>query len=42
MVQKYLTIFPTVNDSIEVADDRRTPAMRLDLVSRPLTYGEIL
>ena len=42
MVQKYLTVFRTVNNFIQVGDDGRTPAMRLGLADRPLSYGDIL
>ena len=42
MVQKYLTVFRTVNNFIQVGDDGRTPAMRLGLADRPLGYGDIL
>ena len=42
MVQKYITIFRTVNNFIQVGEDRLTPAMRLGLVDRPLTYDEVL
>lgn len=42
MVQKYLTIFRTVNNFIQVGEDRRTPAMRLGLAEKPLRYEDIL
>ena len=42
MVQKYLTVFRTVNNFIQVGDDGLTPAMRLGLADRPLSYGDIL
>ena len=42
MIQKYLTIFRTVNNFIQVGRDRKTPAMRLGLANKPLTYRDIL
>lgn len=42
MVQKYLTIFRTVNNFILVGKDKRTPAMRLGLAKKPLRYEDIL
>ena len=42
MIQKYLTIFRTVNNFIQVGVDDKTPAMRLGLAKRPLTYRNIL
>ena len=42
MVQKYLTIFRTVNNFILVGKDKRTPAMRLGLAGKPLRYEDIL
>ena len=41
MVQKYLTIFRTVNNFIQVGDDRKTPAMRLGLAKKPLRCEDI-
>ena len=42
MVQKYLTIFRTVNNFIHVGTDDKTPAMRLGLAKKPLRYEHIL
>ena len=42
MVQKYLTVFRTVNNFIQVGEDGRTPAMRLGLADGPLRYADIL
>ena len=42
MVQKYLTIFRTVNNFIHVGTDGKTPAMRLGLTKKPLRYERIL
>ena len=42
MVQKYLTIFRTVNNFIHIGTDGKTPAMRLGLAKKPLRYEDIL
>ena len=42
MIQKYLTIFRAVNNFIQVGKDGRTPAMRLGLMDRPMSYGEMV
>ena len=42
MVQKYLTIFRTVNNFMHIGKDRKTPAMRLGLAKKPLRYEDIL
>ena len=42
MLEKYLTIFRTVNNFLYVGDDGKTPAMRLGFAKHPLTYEDIL
>ena len=42
MLEKYLTIFRTVNNFVYVGDDGKTPAMRLGFAKHPLTYDDIL
>ena len=42
MVQKYLTIFRVVNNFILVGKDKCTPAMRLGITKKPLSYEDIL
>ena len=42
MIQKYLTIFRTVNNFIQVGGGGATPAMRLGLERNPLTYKTLL
>ena len=42
MVQKYLTIFRAVNNFIQVGGDGKTPAMRLGLAEKPMSYAEML
>ena len=42
MVQKYLTIFRAVNNFIQVGGDGKTPAMRLGLGEKPMSYHEML
>ena len=42
MVQKYLTIFRTVNNWTFVGSDGRTPAMRLGFARQPLDFEDIL
>ena len=43
MVQKYLTIFRTVNNWVHVSEkDGKTPAMRLGFARKPLGYEDIL
>ena len=42
MIQKYLTIFRAVNNFIQIGTDGRTPAMRLGLMDRPMTYAQIV
>ena len=42
MVGKYLTVFRTVANFINVGKDGQTPAMRLGFAKQPLTYEDIL
>ena len=42
MIQKYLTIFRAVNNFIQVGTDGRTPAMRLGLMDRPMSYAQMV
>ena len=42
MVQKYLTIFRTVNNWTFVGNDGQTPAMRLGFTKQPLDFEDIL
>ena len=42
MIQKYLTIFRTVNNFIQVGGGGATPAMRLGIEKNPLTYKMLL
>ena len=42
MMEKYLTIFRTVDNFVFKGDDGKTPAMRLDFTKAPLEYEDIL
>ena len=42
MLEKYLTIFRSMNNFVFVGDDGKTPAMRLGFAKQPLTYDDIL
>lgn len=42
ILEKYLTIFRSVNNFVFVGDDDKTPAMRLGFAMQPLTYDDIL
>ena len=42
MIEKYLTIFRTVNNFVFLGDDGRTPAMRLGFTEEPLAYKDLL
>ena len=42
MVEKYLTIFRTVNNWTFVGNDGQTPAMRLGFARQPLDFEDIL
>ena len=42
MMEKYLTIFRTVDNFVFVGDDGKTPAMRLGFTKTPLEYEDIL
>ncbi len=42
MVEKYLSLLRAYNNFIKVGDDKKTPAMRLGLTKRPLTYDDVL
>ena len=42
MMEKYLTIFRTVDNYVFVGDDGKTPAMRLGFTKAPLEYEDIL
>ena len=42
MLEKYLTIFRSMNNFVFVGDDGKTPAMRLGFTKQPLTYDDIL
>ena len=42
MMEKYLTIFWTVDNFVFKGDDGRTPAMRLGFTKEPLEYEDIL
>ena len=42
MLETYLTIFRTVNNSVSVGDDGATPAMRLGFTREPLRHEDIL
>ena len=42
MVEKYLTIFHTVNNWTFVGNDGQTPAMRLGFAWQPLDFEDIL
>ena len=42
MLQKYLTIFRSVNNFVFVGEDGKTPAMRLGFARQPLRYEDIL
>ena len=42
MLEKYVTIFRTVNNFVFVGDDGATPAMRLGFAKQPLEYEDIV
>ena len=42
MLGKYLTIFRAVSNFVLTGDDDRTPAMRLGLERKPLTFEDLL
>ena len=42
MMEKYLTIFRTVDNFVFKGDDGKTPAMRLGFAKAPLEYEDIL
>ena len=42
MLEKYLTIFRATHNFVFVGSDGQTPAMRLGIKKRPMTYKEIL
>ena len=42
MMEKYLTIFRTVDNFVFKGDDGKTPAMRLGFTKEPLEYEDIL
>ncbi len=42
MVQKYLNIFRTTHNYCNQGQDKQTPAMRLGLTDRPMTYDDVL
>ena len=42
MIEKYLTIFRTVNNFVWVGDDGKTPALRLGFAKEPLEFEDIL
>ena len=41
-MEKYLTIFRTLNNRTFVGNDAKTPAMRLEFARQPLDFKEIL
>ena len=42
MMEKYLTVFRTVNNFVWVGEDGKTPAMRLGFANEPLEFEDIL
>ena len=42
MLEKYLTIFRSMNNFVFVGEDGKTPAMLLGFTNQPLTYDDIL
>ena len=42
MLEKYVTIFRTVNNFVSAGDDGATPAMRLGFAQQPLGFEDIL
>ena len=42
MLEKYVTIFRTVNNFVFVGDDGATPAMRLGFAKQPLEFEDIV
>ena len=42
MLEKYLTIFRSMNNFVFVGDDGKAPAMCLGFAKQPLTYDDIL
>ena len=42
MLQQYLDLFRTAHNFCHTGDDKKTPAMRLGLAEKPLSYDDIL
>ena len=42
MLQRYLDLFRTAHNFCHTGDDKKTPAMRLGLAEKPLSYDDVL
>ncbi len=42
MVEQYLSLLRTYHNFIKIGEDKKTPAMRLGLTKRPLTFDDVL